>query len=69
MPIKINDKTYFLIHEVMKEVKITATTYYRWVRQGKIKDVEKKDRRGWRLFTEADIQRVRAFKNKTVPIE
>jgi DNA-binding transcriptional MerR regulator len=68
MPIEINDETFYLIGEAMQEIKITSMTYYRWVKQRKINDVERRDRRGWRLFTKADIQRIKNFKNKTIQI-
>lgn len=37
-------------------VGISRATFFRWIKDGTIKDVLNKDRRGWRLFTEEDIE-------------
>jgi len=46
--------------EALARIGITAPTYYRWVNSGQIQDVRFRDRANWRLFTEGDIQRIRA---------
>jgi predicted site-specific integrase-resolvase len=38
---------------------ISRSTLLRWFRSGTLKDVTHWDRRGWRLFTQADIERIR----------
>jgi DNA-binding transcriptional MerR regulator len=38
-------------------------TFLRWVREGKFADVAHRDRNGWRLFTQADIARLKARVN------
>jgi DNA-binding transcriptional MerR regulator len=38
---------------------ITKNTFLRWVREGTFPDVEHRDRRGWRLFTEQEVLRLK----------
>jgi DNA-binding transcriptional MerR regulator len=58
MPITINGSQYYRTSEACKMAGITKNTFFRWVSAGNIKDVESCDRRGWRLFTEVDLQRL-----------
>lgn len=44
--------------EAAKQVGISKPTLLRWIREKKIADV-RRDRNEWRVFTEADIQRIR----------
>jgi DNA-binding transcriptional MerR regulator len=41
-----------------KELGVSKTTLLRWFRDGKTADVGR-DRNGWRLFTLADIRRIK----------
>ena len=58
MPIVIKGETYYRISEACQMVGIARSTLLRWVSLGVVKDVPHRDRRGWRLFTEADIKRI-----------
>ena len=44
---------------------ISKNTFLRWVRNGVFTDVTQRDRRGWRLFTGEDLERLKAEANKT----
>ena len=44
--------------EVAKELGLSKSTLLRWFREGRISDV-KRDRNNWRVFTAADIERIR----------
>jgi predicted site-specific integrase-resolvase len=37
---------------------VSRSTLLRWIRDGVLEDVSHRDRRGWRLFSEADIKRI-----------
>lgn len=52
-------------------VGISRATFFRWIKEGTIEDVLNKDRRGWRLFTEEDIERLKkeAHKISGVPFQ
>lgn len=67
MPIKINGKTYYRTAEVCRIVGISRSTLFRWLREGSFTDVRNVDRRGWRLFTEDDLGRLKAEVNKIRP--
>ncbi len=67
MPVTINSKTYYRTAEVCQIVGISRNTFFRWLRDGLFKDVKNVDRRGWRLFTENDIDRLKAEANQVIP--
>ena len=58
MPIKINGKNYYRTAEACKIAGISKSTFFRWLRNGSFKDVSNIDRRGWRLFTANDLNRL-----------
>ena len=64
MPIIIDAQTYYRTSEACKRAGISKTTFLRWLREGIIEDVKHADRRGWRLFTEQDIIRIKAEANR-----
>ena len=52
---QLNGETYYLTSEACRIAGISRPTFLRWVRDGKICDVELRDRKGWRLFSEDDV--------------
>lgn len=58
MPIVIKGQTYYRTREVCHMVGVSRSTLLRWISSGLIKDAVTRDRRRWRLFTEADIKRI-----------
>lgn len=44
--------------EAAKELGVSKPTLLRWIKEGKIPDANR-DRRGWRVFTREDIERIR----------
>ena len=67
MPTIMNGKTYYRTAEVCQIVGISRSTFFRWLRQGAFTDVSNVDRRGWRLFTEDDLARLKAEVNQVQP--
>jgi excisionase family DNA binding protein len=59
MPIKINGCLYYTTMETCEKIGISRATLSRWLKQGLLKELHK-DRRGWRLFTEDDLQELKA---------
>jgi excisionase family DNA binding protein len=51
------DRTYSTV-EAAKAIGISKPTLLRWIREKKIPDV-KRDRNKWRVFTEADVARIK----------
>ena len=60
MPLKLNGQTFYKIGEACELAGASRDTFLRWVRQGKFTDVKHRDRNGWRLFTEDDVNRLRS---------
>ena len=58
MPIEIEGQLYYSTTETCEEVGISRATLYRWLKRGLISEL-RKDRRGWRLFTDEDIQELK----------
>ncbi len=46
--------------EAAQRIGCSRSTLLRWFREGKVADVAR-DRRGWRVFTEEDISRIRRW--------
>ncbi len=59
MPVKINGNLYYATVETCEKTGISRATLSRWLKQGLLKELHK-DRRGWRLFTEDDLKKLKA---------
>jgi len=64
MPIVIGGQNYYRTSEACKMAGVSRATFIRWLKEGILRDASHTDRRGWRLFTEDDITRIRAEANK-----
>jgi len=69
MPQSINGTVYYQTNEACKLAGISRATFFRWLKDGTIEDVKHKDRRGWRLFTDEDIEKLKKEAQKVVKIE
>lgn len=56
--ITVRPKTCYRTTEACEIVGISRSTLLRWIRDGILEDASLRDRRGWRLFTKADIERI-----------
>ena len=63
MPVTINNKKFYRTKEAAVKIGISRSTLLRWFSIGVLEDSAHRDRRGWRLFTEADIKRIEAEAN------
>jgi predicted site-specific integrase-resolvase len=68
MPVVINDRTYYRTAEFCRMVGISRNTLFRWLKEGMISDVDYRDWRGWRLFTTAQLETIRAKTNHVTAI-
>ncbi len=59
MAIRINDQIYYRTSEACQRVGISKATLFRWFKAGILEDVVRRDRKGWRLFAEDDINRIK----------
>ena len=64
MPMVIDELTYYRTSEACQIAGVSRSTFFRWLKMGILEDVPRKDRRGWRLFTENDVGRIKAEANK-----
>ncbi len=69
MPVTMSGKTYYFSAEACEMACTNRNTYLRWVRENKFTDVVHRDRNGWRLFTEDDVQRLKSKVNKIQRID
>jgi predicted site-specific integrase-resolvase len=56
MPLVINEKQYFRPAETQRIVGISKNTLINWLKGGILGQYELRDRNGWRLFTQDDIE-------------
>lgn len=69
MPVTINGQSYYRSVEVYQMVGISRTTLFRWIQQGICGETELRDRRGWRLFTQGEVDRLKAEVNRITKTE
>ena len=55
MPVTVNGQTYYRTAEVYRMIGISRNTLYRWLQHGVLGEFERRDRRGWRLFTKDEV--------------
>lgn len=55
MPVVIEGKTYYRTAEAFRVIGVSRNTLYRWLQKGVLTGVERRDSRGWRLFTREEI--------------
>ncbi len=60
MPIELNGQTYYRTSETRVKTGISRATLFRWLKAGVLEDIMPRDRKGWRLFTENDINIIRS---------
>jgi excisionase family DNA binding protein len=65
----INGIVYYQTREACKLSGISRATFFRWLKDGTIPDVKLKDRRGWRLFTEEEVENLKKEANKVISME
>ena len=62
----INEQTFYRTNEVCKIAGISKATLFRWIKNKTFSDAEYRDKRGWRLFTEEQIDKLKRETNKIV---
>jgi predicted site-specific integrase-resolvase len=59
MPVPLEGDTYYSSQETAKAAGISKPTLLRWIKDKRVRDAEKRDRNGWRLFAEPEVQAIR----------
>ena len=55
------------IAEAASAAGISKPTLLRWIKVGKIADAARRDRNDWRLFSPAEVEKIRAYAAATKP--
>ena len=56
VPLVIEGQTLYRIGEALASASVSRATYFRWLKQGRVKDTHFKDRNGRRVFTEVELE-------------
>ncbi len=64
MPVTLSGWKYYRTAEVCHIVGISRTTLFRWLREGTFSEPKRRDRRGWRLFTEKEVTQMKKEANR-----
>jgi len=64
MPITMNGQNYYRTVDICRMAGISRATLFRWLAAGTIAEPGR-DRRGWRVFTEDETNRICREANKT----
>lgn len=59
MPKTLDGVTYYSPHEAAEAVGISKPTLLRWIKQRVVKDSARRDRNGWRIFSEKEVDALR----------
>lgn len=59
MSIEIDGQKYYRTSEACKKTGISRATLFRWLKAGVLEKYHK-DRRGWMMFREEDLNKIRA---------
>jgi len=69
MPTTINGQTYYRTAEVCRMAGISRNTLFRWLREGVFTGVERRDYRGWRLFTQGQVDAINDRVTRVVTLD
>lgn len=64
MPKRIRDQDFYSTAETAAAAGISKATLLRWLKSGDIKE-PKRDRRGWRIFSKAEVGEIREWAQRT----
>lgn len=64
MSIELQGETFYRTSEACDLAGISRATLFRWLAIGIVDDVQHRDRRGWRLFNDDDINRIKTEVDK-----
>lgn len=64
VPTMLHNRVMYSIGEALSRAGLSRSTYFRWVRSGRIPDTQFKDRNGRRVFTEEEVQLLDSLANE-----
>jgi predicted site-specific integrase-resolvase len=69
MPVIMDGRTYYRTAEVFRMVGVSRNTLYRWLHKDILGTTERRDSRGWRLFTREEIEALNSAINRITKID
>ncbi len=69
MPVTIDSQIYYRTAEVYRMIGISRNTLYRWLQKDILGSTERRDSRGWRLFTQDEIDILNRAINRITKIK
>lgn len=64
MTTTVKGTKYYRTAEVCQLAGISRTTLFRWLKNDFLGETVARDRRGWRLFTHEDVEKLKAEANR-----
>lgn len=64
MTLFLKGTKYYRTAEVCEMAGISRTTLFRWLKSDLLGESVARDRRGWRLFTEQEVEQLKAEANR-----
>ena len=64
--IVVDGRRLYRIGEALASASLSRATYFRWLKQGKVRDTQFKDRNGRRLFTEVELETLKSEAQRLV---
>lgn len=61
MPKVVDGERFYLAHETAKVAGVSKQTLLRWITENRVKDAAKRDRNGWRLFSDIEVKAIARF--------
>lgn len=69
MPVLLDGQNYYRTAEVCRMAGISRNTLFRWLDAGMIAEPAHRDWRGWRLFTQAQVDQLKARTAQPIEIK
>lgn len=69
MPVIVDGRTYYRTADVFRVVGVSRNTLYRWLQKGALGSIERRDSRGWRLFTKEEIDTLNSVINCVMKVD
>lgn len=66
MPFSIEGRTVYRIGEALEQAHVSRATFFRWIKDGKIRDTQYKDRNGRRVFTPEELEDLKHAAGKLI---
>jgi DNA-binding transcriptional MerR regulator len=60
MPVMLEGKSYYRTAEVCRITGISRNTLFRWMKEGVFIEPASRDWRGWRLFSQTQVDRLKS---------